>query len=244
MKKQGQSYYFLRRAHIEDGYRAAKGKGMTFRACNASLFGYLHNESMNVFSHLAPALYFTIHFLLAVTGTASYSVLQTWQSRMFMALVAFGHSFDMWTSVAYHLYNTLGRQAAERLLAFDLSGIVAVMLGNFIVLAYHLFSDWSWERNLIMGVVTPLIVSNFFVLFHPKFLKDSMHCCKVIVIAATQVLLFSTAIAGRVYYGSDYHVEEIYPRLFTAFASVTLGFGFWLSHYPERIHCLGKHRTV
>ena len=102
-----------------------------------------------------------------------------------MALAAFGCSFDMWTSVAYHLYNTMGRKAAEKLLAFDLSGIVAVMLSSFIVLAYHLFSDWSWERNLIMGVITPLIVSNFFVLFHSKCVKDSMHCCKVIVIAAT-----------------------------------------------------------
>ena len=137
----------------------------------------------------------------------------------------------------------MGAPMGQKLLTWDLSGIVAVMLAFFIVLAFHLFSDWSFERKLIMSVITPLIVSNFFVLFHPQCVKDSMHCCKVIVISATQVLLFSTAIAGRVYYGSDYHAEEIYPMLFRAFISVSIGFGFWLSHFPERTF-LGKYKVV
>lgn len=106
------------------------------------------------------------------------------------------------------------------------------MLGCFVALAYHLFSDYSFERKLIMGVITPLIVTNFFVLFHPQCVKESMHCCKVIVIASTQVLLFSTAIAGRVYYGTDFHINEIYPMLFNAFASIVIGFVFWLTHFP------------
>ena len=161
-----------------------------------------------------------------------------------MALAASGHAMDMWTSIAYHTYNAMGRKLNAKLLTVDLSGIIFVMLTSFNVLIYHLFSEHLWERKLIMGAINPLIVCNLFVLFHPRCAKDSMECTKVIVIAATNVLTFSTFIAGGLYYSSDYQYEEIYPRLFKSMVFIILGFGFWLSHYPERLHFLGKYQIV
>lgn len=154
---------------------------------------------MNVFSHLVPAIYFTMHFLSSMSGSADYAIFQTWQSRAFMGFSAIACSYDMWSSVAYHLFNTMGESFGESLLKYDLAGIVAVMLAFFIALSYTLFFEWSWERSIIMGVLTPTIISNFFVLFHPACRKDSMHCYKVFVISTTQVLLFLTAVIGRLY---------------------------------------------
>ena len=61
----------------------------------------------------------------------------------------------------------MGLSYGEVLLKYDLAGIVAVMLAFFVGLAYTLFYYWSWERNIILGVITPAVISNFFVLFHP-----------------------------------------------------------------------------
>ena len=58
------------------------------------------------------------------------------------------------------------------------------------------------------------------------------------------MLLFATAIAGRFYLSSDYHVKEIYPQLFAAFTYVTIGFFFWMSKFPECIPALGKYHSV
>ena len=149
------------------------------------MLGYMHNESMNVFSHLGPAVYFMVHMVLALSGLGDYSVFQNWQSKLFMAFAALACSFDMWTSVAYHLFNTMGVKQGETLLKYDLSGIVAVMLSTFVVLAFNLFADWKDERMVILGVLTPLLLANFWVILHPSCAKDSMHCYKVIVIAVT-----------------------------------------------------------
>ena len=43
---------------------------------------------------------------------------------------------------------------------------------------------------------------------------------------------------------TDWHVDQIYPRLLTAFTSVTIGFGFYLSKFPERVPALGRLEGV
>jgi len=144
----------------------------------------------------------------------------------------------------YHLYNVMGPKQGAILLKYDLSGIVGVIGSTFIVLAFNLFAKWSYERNLIMAVVTPLIMSNFAVIFHPKCAHDSMHCLKVSVIALTQSCLFATAIIGYLYLSNEFYRTEIYPRLFKAFGSVILGFFFYQTSLPERISFLGKFPLV
>ena len=116
---------------------------MTFRQCSESLFGYLHNESGNVFSALIPALYFTWQLMLGLLSQGEHKSLQTQLSQVFMFLTGVSCTFDMWTSVIYHLYHPMGHHVCEKLLAIDMSGICAVILSDFIVIAFHLFSEWS-----------------------------------------------------------------------------------------------------
>ena len=113
--------------------------------------------------------------MLAVFGYADYAVFDQLESRAVMAFAAIACSFDMWTSVAYHLFNTMRVREGETLLKYDFTGIVAVMLAFFVGLAYKLFYRFSWERKIILAVITPTIIANFIVLFHPHFRKDAMH---------------------------------------------------------------------
>ena len=144
----------------------------------------------------------------------------------------------------YHLYNVMGPKQGEILLKYDLSGIVGVMGSCFVVFAFNLFANWSYERNIIMAIVTPLIMSNFTVIFHPKCAQDSMHCFKVTIIALTQSCLLATAIIGYFYLSNELYRTEIYPRLFKAFACVTLGFFFYQTKVPECIPFLSKFPVV
>ena len=92
-----------------------------------------------------------------------------------------------------------------------------------------------------MSVLTPLILSNFFVVFHPTCRKESMFCCKVTVIFSTLLSLLILVIIGRLFLCTEFHIEVIYPRLFAAFAALALGFVFFLSAFPERTI---KHRLI
>ena len=199
------------------------------------MYKYLHNESGNVITALLPAIYFTYQLACGLFNFGeNHQRLQTWQSNIFMFLTGYSCSFDMWTSFIYHLYSPMGKHKCEKLLALDMAGICAVILSNFIVIAFYLFADWSQERLIIMSVFTPLILSNFLVIFHPACVKESMFCCKVMVIFTTLFSLLVLVIIGRLFLSTDFHVEVIYPRLFTAFAALMLGFTFFVSAFPER----------
>ena len=91
----------------------------------------------------------------------------------------------MWSSVTFHLYNTMGNDLMVKFLTFDLVGIVGVTLASFISIGFVIFDEWSQERNLLFVVMVPLIISNFFALLHPKCKPVEMHCYKVLVIAST-----------------------------------------------------------
>ena len=122
---------------------------------------------MNIFSHFLPALYFTWHAIAAVCSFGIYSELQQWQSTGFVTFLGLACAFDMWSSVIYHLYFTMGNDFMIKLLTFDLVGIVGVTLASFTSIGFVIFDEWSQERNILFAVMIPLIISNFFALLLP-----------------------------------------------------------------------------
>ena len=189
---------------------------------------------MNVFTALVPALYYTLHLMLNLIGSAEYAPLQTWESKVLMAIIGFACAYDMWTSFIFHLYNSMGKHTCQKLLTIDMSGTVVVIGSTFISIAFRLFSEWSEERKIIMGVMIPMIICNFVGILHPAFAKESMHCSKVIMILTTLVLQLVILTIGKVYMSTPFTDEVIYPRILTGALAGALGFFFFLSRFPER----------
>ena len=84
-----------------------------------------------------------------------------------MALVGFACAYHMWSSAIYHLYNPMGEHECQKLLAFDMSGIIAMMLATFVVLIFYLFAEWVEARLLLLTVMIPLLISNLVVILLP-----------------------------------------------------------------------------
>lgn len=198
-----------------------------------------------MFTHLVPALYFTVHLVTAIFQQGPYSLLgSSWQSTGFVAFAALASAFDNWSSVAYHLYNVMGPCANDKLLTYDLVGIVVVTLSHTIGIGFIIFDDWTTQRDIIVGTLAPAIVINIIVLLHPKCRSVDLHNYKVILITATQISTLIASLYGRFVLYNDYTLTEVYPRIESAFISLTLGFFFWLSKVPECIPFLGKYETV
>ena len=69
--------WFKERPHIEIGYRI----GQPVHTAAKSFF-YFHNETMNVLSHLLPALYFTYQLFCIIQGTGCYSEFKSVESTV------------------------------------------------------------------------------------------------------------------------------------------------------------------
>lgn len=107
--------------HVKRGYRR---HDLTAAGAVYSMFGYLHNETANIYTHLLGALvcmYWLVVAPAAAVGAPHYAV------------VAFADACSMWCflgSVLYHTaMNSVSEAAYRRLLLFDMAGIWVVNSG-------------------------------------------------------------------------------------------------------------------
>jgi adiponectin receptor len=117
------------------GYRPVSD---SVRLCWESWF-YLHNETVNIFSHLVPAIYFLaaqwlLHRYLSVHYPDS-----SYEDRMAFAIFLLTVTICFGLSSAYHTLMNHSFFVSHLFLSLDLVGIVIHILGNFVSGIYVVF---------------------------------------------------------------------------------------------------------
>ena len=97
--KRNKHLFFVKRDFIRYGYRAHED--MNFKRCTSTMC-MVHNETMNVYSHLIPGLYFLYHLVLILTHSGPYSVFTTQSSIYNMAFGTIAIIVCMVASSIYH----------------------------------------------------------------------------------------------------------------------------------------------
>ena len=121
--------------YIHSGYRPASA---SFRRSFASL-GYLHNESVNIYSHLIGAIGFI------VAGSILYTVIKPrYESATLPDCLAFGSFFlgaaaCLGMSATYHAISYHSPTVAKFGNKLDYVGIVSLITGSFIPTIYYGF---------------------------------------------------------------------------------------------------------
>ena len=121
--------------YIRHGYRP---ESKSVRACLASWL-YLHNESVNIYSHLLPAIlflaaeglihrYFQAHYPDSTTG-----------DRLIFAFFLLTAATCLGMSAAYHTLMNRSKHVSELWLRLDFVGIVVLTLGEFVSGIYMVF---------------------------------------------------------------------------------------------------------
>jgi adiponectin receptor len=131
--------FFVKRDHIKYHYRAHPQ--MTASMCLQSLFT-LHNETMNVLSHLIPGLYFLAHLVCIVSKSHCYSVFKLPQSFIIQAIQALVIVICMLSSACYHLFMPMGEWHYHLLLKLDLVGIGLMIFGLTLSAVYVGFHNY------------------------------------------------------------------------------------------------------
>lgn len=114
--------------YILTGYRPISNSSQN---CLSSLF-YLHNESINIYSHLIPA----ILFLLA--EWTLYQYVQIWyphtpvQDQIIFAFFLLTATICLGMSAAFHTFMNHSKDVCNLWLQLDFIGIVILTLGDFV----------------------------------------------------------------------------------------------------------------
>lgn len=135
--------------YIRSGYRKASN---SVRTSIASL-GYLHNESVNIYSHLIGAL------LFVVTAVVLYGVLKPrYETASRADVVAFGCFFAgaalcLGLSASYHTISNHSSAVARLGNKLDYIGIVVLIWGSFVASIYYGFYCRSWLQMVYWVMV-------------------------------------------------------------------------------------------
>lgn len=221
---------YVRRDFILWGYRRKMGWRDAWRSLS-----YVHNETGNVLTHalgLAVFLGMALHFASTRPGAMPPA------EALLLSLFILGCSSTLLFSAAYHLFMCVGnRRTYDRLLACDLSGIVASILTSFYIALWTTFRCEPTLRMSYCVMITAVCVWLGTVVAVPA-LRDSHWVVLLSFVGAVGSGIFPVAhyTIRNWEFGvtSDPNGKRLVIGVLCNIASYMVGVVFYMTAWPER----------
>lgn len=137
--------------HIKQGYRPVSGSvAVSFR----SLL-YMHNESVNIYSHLLLALFFIVSEGIVLRHLHSKYANVTTQDDIIFSFFILTAVICLSLSACYHTLTNHSESMDSIWLRIDFIGIIILTLGDFISGIYMVFWCEPTLRIIYWAMVTP-----------------------------------------------------------------------------------------
>jgi len=214
---------------------------MTVSLCFKTLFT-IHNETMNIYSHLLPGLYFLAQLPLIATRSHVYSVFDSTQSLVLMAIQASVIVFCMLASSIYHLFTPLSEEVYYSLLKLDLIGIGLMIFGLTLCAVFIGFHNFKSERNYVLIGMACLMVGNLIMQMTPCYTHDRFNGCRTAFYVLVLMVCLTLALVSRFYIATPIEIEGHYGQLMLSFVWLRIGFVFFHWRIPER--CLHHTKNI
>ncbi|KAF9889958.1 hypothetical protein FE257_006832 [Aspergillus nanangensis] len=219
--------------HIHTGYRQAS---FSFLGSLQSLT-YLHNESVNIYTHLLPAL-------LAVP--AAITLYQTLEPRYETAthedIVAFGcffagAAFCLGMSATYHTISNHSPTIARIGNSLDYVGIVGLIVGSFVPSVYYGFYCIRDMQRLYWTMICSIGLGCMVVSILPQFRTPRWRPFRAAMFVGMGLSAVFPVLHGLQLFGREQMTSQIGLGwlLLQGFLYV-LGAGIYAARVPERLH--------
>lgn len=130
---------------IKSGYIK---ESKSFRECFHSLY-YLHNESVNIYSHLVPSLaFFPYVFAFVCLWMTNFENDQGIWERLNFLQFGLAASFCMFSSASFHCFKCHSKEVSKFGNQCDYFGIVVLITCSLISIVLFAFYDVPFWRNL------------------------------------------------------------------------------------------------
>lgn len=216
---------------IRSGYRP---ESKSFKKSFASL-GYIHNETVNIFSHLIPAIGFLIIAAsLYLTIVPRYDSIEKADVFVFGCFFA-GAAICLGMSATYHAISNHSYQVSRLGNKLDYVGIVFLITGSFIPSIYYVFYCHEHLQEFYWLMICGLGLGCASVSIFDRFRTPAWRPYRAGMFVAMGLSAIFPVLHGMEMYG----IEEMRDRiglipLISQGALYILGAGIYAARWPER----------
>lgn len=227
--------------YIRTGYRPVSN---SYHACIYSL-AYLHNETMNIYSHLIPAI-----VLALLLPTLQINISRTyadapWMDRFMLTLTPMAALCTLSLSSTYHTLMNHSAVVSASCLLLDYTGILALILASFVSGIYVGFYDSRFHQYLYWGMIITFITVSCLLVLHPRLQGPIYRSHRTTAFILTALSGFAPVFHGLLLYGPS---EAFWRRgvLWWLAEGFWYGLGafFFASRIPESLTCVGKRCDI
>ncbi|KAI2411364.1 hypothetical protein LOY90_002187, partial [Ophidiomyces ophidiicola] len=217
--------------HIHSGYRPASA---SFVASFKSLT-YVHNETVNIYSHLLPSL-----LSLPVFFTIYTAVSSRYESASYADIAVFscffaGAAFCLGMSAIYHTISNHSPFVAYIGNACDYVGIVGLIVGSFVPSIYYGFYCWPRLQILYWSMISLLGVGCAAVAAIPRFRSPSWRPFRAAMFVSMGLSAVFPVIHSIVIFGLSEVRRQGLSWLLLQGSLYILGAVIYAARVPERL---------
>ncbi|KAL7940022.1 mPR-typeG-protein-coupled receptor [Trichoderma barbatum] len=182
---------------ILHGYRPISGSAqVSFRS-----WSYIHNESVNIYSHLLPAIVFLLGELFIREYLARRYSNITGADFFIFAFFLLTVIVCLGLSTTYHTLMNHSSEVEELLLRFDLVGIVLLTLGDVVSGVYMVFWCEPLQRKMYWSMIGVLGSLTIFIMLNPNFDGKKFRVFRALAFVGTGLSSFAPLIHGVKMFG-------------------------------------------
>lgn len=219
--------HFVRSGYREEFQSAAE--------CLRSIFS-LHNETVNIWSHLLPAAGFIFGQLLIQALIDHYYPEAAALDRFVFACNVAAAIVTMTLSSLYHTLMCHSEHVSSLWLRIDYVGILTLILGSFFSGIYVGFYCEPTPRNIYWSMIIILSVVTSVLVLHPKLQGLKYRTLRTWAFILTALSGFAPILHGLYLYGWDQMwVRSGMPYYFLEGLIYGLGAFFFVTRIPESV---------
>ncbi|KAF1990003.1 HlyIII-domain-containing protein [Aulographum hederae CBS 113979] len=197
---------------------------------------YLHNESLNIYTHLLPALLSLPVQLLVQVWISQHFPEASMVDRSVFAANIFAVTTCMMLSTLYHTLMNHSMKVSFLWLGIDYVGILSLILGSFFSGIFVGFYCEPALRRTYWGMIVSLSLGTSVLVLHPRLQGLKYRSIRTIAFVMTGLSGFAPVGHGLIKYGwEEMWVRSGMPYWFLEGAFYGVGALFFAIRVPESI---------
>ncbi|KAI3607906.1 channel protein [Moniliophthora roreri] len=219
--------------YILTGYRRLQ---YHWKGCFESVYAYLHNETINIHTHLwGGFLYLFMPFVVRTSNITPYQT--TWVDSTLFNTFFFSAAFCHFSSALLHAAACHSREVETRTQACDYLGIIVLNLGSHYPLLYYGYFCEPVYRALSISIVTILGLAAGFVVLDPEYGRPTHIRARTAIFVALGFYSLLPICHWLVIHGAEVTLNDTGVKWFLFSGSFYVGGALlYATRTPERFH--------
>uniref|UniRef100_A0A0W0FRI0 HlyIII-domain-containing protein n=1 Tax=Moniliophthora roreri TaxID=221103 RepID=A0A0W0FRI0_MONRR len=218
---------------ILSGYRRVQNE---WKGCLHSIYAYLHNETVNIHSHLWGAIAFC-YLLMNAQSIHLRKYPTAWMDFAMFSVFLISAILCLLCSAIFHTSTCHSKEVSSRCHAFDYSGIIILTVGSFYPCLYYGFFCEPFFQVGYITSITLVGLGAAYIVLNPEYAKPTHRGARTkVFIALGLSAIVPVAHWGFIHGGTKMYTEMGFKWLLISGCLYISGALIYANRVPERFY--------